>query len=471
MLRHATLNKPSFLVATAGFVCLTAGVHAQTISWGTLTWDDFQGQVPPSTPWAAETWSGADGSWDGTKPLRPAGGQKKAGLKDVRASSSFDKGKSWVKPDQKTDKLLQHEQYHFDITEYWARELEKGLRGVVGCGTTQQKANDDAEAKGNAAKAKCAEDCKKLQEKYDTETDHGRKEDKQKEWCEKVGALLDVCQAPPPKTGGKTEEPKKMYFDPDSNAVFFDPIQLDSFVIGDAAVNDDALVGATVLLPPLQFGGDYMPDSMAMILPTNPEESQVVIVSTAGEILAKGNVRLIMASDHEPQLTGSLEGLIWTDAALRESKVVAAIESELLNPSAFMTIRLDTFAHLRDATDNFSQPAVIDMQATVGVTSCWPANPPIFGQPGSQAVPRGGVIKLDVFAPVVGDLAYQWYFDGKALRDDERIRGALARELTISGALPTDAGRYSVIVRSGCGESSSETAKVTVGPVGTVRRR
>src|SRR4051812_12870206 len=46
----------------------------------------------------------------------------------ITVRSIFDKNKSWIKPGDKSDSLLIHEQGHFDIAEIYARKLKQILK-------------------------------------------------------------------------------------------------------------------------------------------------------------------------------------------------------------------------------------------------------------------------------------------------------------------------------------------------------
>lgn len=83
-----------------------------------LDWDDFR-EVPddPNNDHDAVASSGASAEW--TITLERDGDQVKAKVK-AKAKSTFYKDGSTVEKSAKTPELLQHEQYHLDISEYWA---------------------------------------------------------------------------------------------------------------------------------------------------------------------------------------------------------------------------------------------------------------------------------------------------------------------------------------------------------------
>lgn len=49
----------------------------------------------------------------------------------VKVFAYFDKSKSWVKTEKKSDALLSHEQGHFDIAELFARKMRNEMKGMT----------------------------------------------------------------------------------------------------------------------------------------------------------------------------------------------------------------------------------------------------------------------------------------------------------------------------------------------------
>ncbi|MBS1684558.1 MAG: hypothetical protein JSS76_07390 [Bacteroidetes bacterium] len=101
----------------------------------------------------------------------------------VTCYAQMDRDKSFVDTAKKLPRILQHEQYHFNITEYWSRKLKKDIAtGHFTVKNFKQKAIDlqqDANTK-----------CKEMQVEYDTETKHSILKDEQKKWEQKVDELL-----------------------------------------------------------------------------------------------------------------------------------------------------------------------------------------------------------------------------------------------------------------------------------------
>jgi len=174
-------------------------------------WDDFKGTVPEGKKEDAgiesvlrggivtevkEIIHNPDGSWG-----------CKIHIRGAMSQTSMDRNKSWVKPDKKRNDTLNHERGHLDLAEKFRREkLQPQLDKLVctnytgtGTGDDEKAACDDATAKADAARdAIIAEKLKLLkeaQDKYDSETDHGRIAAKQKEWKEKINKNLGLQDA------------------------------------------------------------------------------------------------------------------------------------------------------------------------------------------------------------------------------------------------------------------------------------
>lgn len=98
--------------------------------------------------------------------------------------TTFFKEKSWVIDDTslQTPELLNHEQKHFDLCEVYARKLYKSLNG----GNFNAYNLDNAYDIYNSVQ----EEYISMQEKYDSETNHGTIADEQKRWNEWISDQL-----------------------------------------------------------------------------------------------------------------------------------------------------------------------------------------------------------------------------------------------------------------------------------------
>ncbi len=155
-----------------------AKVKGERIIWNKdslLTWDDFKGK------YKKDKYIGALSDVSRTFEILS---QENNEIK-IQVLALFNTEYSWVKPDQKNKELLSHEQFHFNITELYARMLRKELQEIKLKKTGTEIGQQFADLQEKYLKKEF-----KMQEKYDKETHHHLNSDKQKEWEEKITALL-----------------------------------------------------------------------------------------------------------------------------------------------------------------------------------------------------------------------------------------------------------------------------------------
>src|SRR5581483_6466170 len=88
--------------------------------------------------------------------------------------------------------------------------------------------------------------------------------------------------------------------------------------------------------------------------------------------------------------------------------------------------------------------------------------PQITVQPASQSVLIGAPVNFAVTAIGPGPLSYQWFFNGANLPNAAQYSGTNSQTLSLSDALPANAGGYSVLVSNPYGASTSRVANLTV---------
>ena len=139
-----------------------------------LTWDDFKGRP------------NAGSSHHAYSMLGLAYEVKSNTSSEVTfiISAYLDKSNSWVKSGQKTDRLLKHEQKHFDICELHRRMFVKALTDIEFF--TYANVNSKIKNIFNDINNKVD----KMQVDYDRDTQHSRIEDQQKIWDQKISDLL-----------------------------------------------------------------------------------------------------------------------------------------------------------------------------------------------------------------------------------------------------------------------------------------
>ena len=136
--------------------------------WSKLTWDDFRGPPKPFHPYDAGIRSTIYLEYDST-------------LSKFRAYAGQNNVKSWVKRSVGSgEHLLNHEQYHFNITELHARMLNKHIDQNPG----------DGEYAYQLRLGSVKIDLAMMQDQYDSETGHSVILDKQSRWGFTIDSLL-----------------------------------------------------------------------------------------------------------------------------------------------------------------------------------------------------------------------------------------------------------------------------------------
>jgi hypothetical protein len=140
-----------------------------------LKWEDFKAAPDKNSPNAAETSSAIkfDYSYNGSE------------LK-YHISCQFDKNKSWGRV--KTDYILSHEQGHFDITEIFARKLNKSLKEYK-VGKLSDLTKDVNRMYENSM-----QQLHKMQTEYDSDTNNSINKTRQEEWINKIESELKVLE-------------------------------------------------------------------------------------------------------------------------------------------------------------------------------------------------------------------------------------------------------------------------------------
>ena len=154
-----------FLAALVLCSSFTTGIPGQDlISWnpGRLSWDDFKALPPPNAANAALTSSSI--SLDYSSGSRTF---------SYSIGCHFNKAQSWGRV--KNDLILAHEQGHFDLSEIYARRLNKALMQYRYNPST---ANKDV----NAIYQAVMQDLQQRQADYDEQSDHSRNVPVQKQW-------------------------------------------------------------------------------------------------------------------------------------------------------------------------------------------------------------------------------------------------------------------------------------------------
>lgn len=141
-----------------------------------LTIKDFKGWPDVYSHGVGATYSGISMELEGVN-------KNGAVTVNVTLTIYFDQAKSWMKSEGKTERVLAHEQIHFDLTAIKACDLAKAIeQGKYTANNVQQKIRDLQEYH--------TRELSKLQQAYDKETKHGTIADKQIEWSARVAEQL-----------------------------------------------------------------------------------------------------------------------------------------------------------------------------------------------------------------------------------------------------------------------------------------
>ncbi|MCX2741848.1 DUF922 domain-containing protein [Pontibacter anaerobius] len=155
----------------------TENSTSETVIWSTdrrLSWDDFKGLPDDTNPHHA---------------LTAANLAVNAGCKNnqytYKVKCVFLPQQSWSKK-KSSDKLLAHEQLHFDLTEVHARQLRHDLQ-TISCSNLKAKLGLMVNEAFKRWKAE--------QDLFDQASKHGLDKDEQQAWAASIAARLKKLEA------------------------------------------------------------------------------------------------------------------------------------------------------------------------------------------------------------------------------------------------------------------------------------
>jgi len=158
----------SFLLFSSNEL-LNEKVDSNRIAWdqkSKLKWKDFKAKPEHSSSLDAYTMLGIS--------IEVIG--QKNGKIDMGVFGYFEKNKSWVKPGERNENLLHHEQKHFDVCEVYRRILVQKLEAG-----NPYSFNGFSNEVGQIFEEVFA-DYTKEQARYDKETNHSQNKKEQAEW-------------------------------------------------------------------------------------------------------------------------------------------------------------------------------------------------------------------------------------------------------------------------------------------------
>lgn len=180
-----------FWVLSTWSLCSAFSPNNDTLHWSRhqqITWNDFVGRPQPGSPHGAMSNVGV--------LLKH---EQQGNQVSFQIEAFFNKRKSWVRDDTRTDDALSHEQGHFDIAEIYARLLRKAISSISSHGSTLVKKAYKEYESANAKLQEC-------QEKYDAETEHHLNKTEQQKWDLWIAdqlRQLEAYKSPNPRSGAR----------------------------------------------------------------------------------------------------------------------------------------------------------------------------------------------------------------------------------------------------------------------------
>jgi Bacterial protein of unknown function (DUF922) len=163
-----------FLSAVMPFSGIAQDKNEELLEWSAgrrLNWADYKAKPDPQSDAAATTTSYLGISYN----INPAGFSYKI-------TCRFSKTRSWGL--HKTDYILSHEQGHFDISEIFARKLNKRMSEYR---FNKRNYQNDLDA----IYQEIINEKIEMQNQYDRETNHSINKEKQAEWLKNIRIKLN----------------------------------------------------------------------------------------------------------------------------------------------------------------------------------------------------------------------------------------------------------------------------------------
>lgn len=195
------------VVAFAVFIAGLANAAtdgAQPIPWNAerpLTWIDYRGIPDPgaSPSIGARTHLLLAYSYQYIKDYDASSRRYRAYVyaSSLKVDCLFDPYESWVRPDAQSDRLLNHEQRHFDLAEVYAQKMRSALQSVTAWGASAAAAEQALKTQVAATAGQINQRWHEIDAQYDHESVGGTDPSAQALWDQRIDAwLVQPSQAP-----------------------------------------------------------------------------------------------------------------------------------------------------------------------------------------------------------------------------------------------------------------------------------
>ncbi len=153
-----------------------------------ITWDMFQGAPPQDACERSEAAAiHMTLEWSASYEIRSSSAGYVGRVATVSVTNTMQPQRSWVVDGRQSDRLLHHEQIHFDLNEVYRRRIESSLLSIGPCQTsTQQGAIQWLDSRLHQVANEQLDQLESMHALYDAQTSHGTNLEEQRRWDEQV---------------------------------------------------------------------------------------------------------------------------------------------------------------------------------------------------------------------------------------------------------------------------------------------
>ena len=168
-----------------------------------LSLNDFRGEGPAGTDDQRVAATAGSLAWSYSYSVQWSRDSCHFRINSISSRALFHSDKSWVRPGHATERVLQHEQGHFDILQLYKQRFDDRAREFTGLmhtceGRTERRATRDTQETIDrlvgAVYDEVWRDYRSRQETYDRETRHGTDEREQGEWSAEIESSLRAAR-------------------------------------------------------------------------------------------------------------------------------------------------------------------------------------------------------------------------------------------------------------------------------------